>query len=362
MTLDLLDLTPCELRANQFWIDACTHLHHAAGVPTVQGTIKSTPGDFLVEEVLGFTPDGNGEHLFLFIEKRELNTTDVQQILSRHFRKPLLQVSFSGMKDKQAVTRQWFSVQVGQNALAEIPDLASDRIRILEVAKNSRKLRRGSHRTNKFKICIRNLKGDQAGLEGKLRLLQQQGVPNYFGPQRFGYDCNTLLQVVAWFSGKVPGKRGNTRGLWLSAARAFLFNQVLSERVASNTWNQAIEGDLMALAGTASVFAADRASADELQQRLEKFDIHPTGPLWGKGELASAGKVASLEQALAAHFQVLSAGLVREGLEQDRRPLRLQVHDLLYAHERDELALEFSLGKGSYATSVIRELIQTELA
>src|SRR3990167_7958759 len=109
MTSDLLDLIPRELRDNQFWIDACTRLHYAGGVPTVQGTIKSNPGDFLVEEVLGFAPDGKGEHLFLFIEKRELNTTDVQQILSRHFRKPLLQVSFSGMKDKQAVTRQWFS-------------------------------------------------------------------------------------------------------------------------------------------------------------------------------------------------------------------------------------------------------------
>jgi len=343
------------------WIVACFNVGRAWESTGTTGLLKVHPDDFQVEENLGFEPDGEGEHLFLQVEKVNLATTEVQLLLAKYFRQPLRNVSFAGMKDKQARTVQWFSVLAGRAASEEIPQLSAIGARVLQVARNSRKLRRGSHRGNNFNLRIRELRGDKSALVERLCSLETAGVPNYFGPQRFGYGGSTLKQALIGFTATAtaPGKRGNAQGMQLSAARAFLFNQILSRRVLGQSWNTAMKGDLMALDGSASIFDAAKADVDELQERLIRLDIHPTGPLWGSGKPATTSRTAELEMELAASYSLLGDGLARAGLSQERRSLRLRISALQHAFEQDDLLLGFSLPKGSYATAVLRELIHT---
>lgn len=333
-------------------------LHFAWGGPLLQAAFKQQPEDFRVAEELGFEPDGAGEHLFLHIEKTGLSTFEAQGMLARHFRIPAKDIAYAGMKDKQGVTRQWFSVHARKESTGDT-DLQHPHLRILRATRNSRKLRRGTHKGNRFRIVLRNPVGDRDACVARLQTLATGGVPNYFGGQRFGRREDNTDRALAWFSGELnPGRQ--ERSLILSAARSYLFNAVLSERVRSNTWNSALEGDVIALAGTGSTFAAERATADELQNRLQALDIHATGPLWGRGQLASSGAAQELELRIIGAYQQLRAGLETHGLVQERRPLRLVVTELQSSFSADALTIEFSLGRGAYATSVLRELVTTE--
>jgi tRNA pseudouridine13 synthase len=337
-------------------------LSHAWGGPPMRGMIKFAPEDFQVEEQLGFEPDGAGEHLWLFIEKIGLTTFDAQRVLARHFNVALRDTAFAGMKDRQAVTRQWFSLHVKKIQQNLIDEFSHAHLRIVHSVANSRKLRRGSHKSNHFRIVVRNLEGDKEKAQHCLQQINEGGVPNYFGAQRFGHADDNASKAMDWFQGKIKSPDRNDRSLLLSAARSFLFNAVLDERVKSACWNTCIDGDVMALAGSASVFTSSRASADELSKRLAEFDVHPTGPLWGRGALATSGDAARREQATVEQFSELAAGLETHGLVQERRPLRLQLKSLQTHFDGSTLQLEFALDRGTYATSVLRELITMETA
>lgn len=340
------------------WVDACTQLPWAHGEPLVTGRLKVQPEDFEVEEDLGFTPDGKGEHLFVLVEKRGLTTPDAQLELSRKLRLHPRDIAWSGMKDKQALTRQWFSLHVPKGEPA-LEACNSSQLRVLRAERNSRKLRRGSHAANRFRLKLQDCAGPHDWLAARLDLVAQHGVPNYFGPQRFGNGCSTLLQAADWLEGRTREHKRARCSLLLSAGRAFLFNQLLAARVRGQSWNQVLDGDVMAMAGTGSVFAAAKAEAAELRRRLDDMDIHPSGPLWGRGELLSAGACAELERSVLAPWTALAQGLEAQGLQQERRALRLQVKQLQSHWEGSTLHLEFTLEKGSYATSVLRELITT---
>jgi len=338
----------------------------AYGGPVLRAGFKQVPEDFWVEELLGFSPDGVGEHLFVEIEKSGLTTFEAQALLARHFRLPLRDTQFAGMKDKQGVTRQWFSLHLGKRA-EPAESFSHPQLRLLQQLRNSRKLRRGSHKGNRFRIVLRAPVGDRDVMLERLHTISTSGVPNYFGAQRFGRDGANVVRAQAWFSGGSTPLR-TERSLLLSAARSCLFNACLSARVAAGTWNRCIDGDVLALAGTASTFASARAGPEELQRRLASFDIHPTGPLWGRGEPPVSGAALALEQQVVATMPALAAGLVAQGLEQERRPLRLQVSGLQGSFETNVagkstmenqvLVLEFSLVRGSYATAVLRELLE----
>lgn len=335
-------------------------LEHAFGAPVLDAVFKQQPQDFHVDEVLGFEPDGAGEHLLLQVEKTGLTTFEAQALLARHYNAAVRDTAFSGMKDKQGVTRQWFSVPARAAAAPAAPPEHAQ-LRVLRAERNSRKLRRGAHRANRFRIVLRAPSGDVAAARERLQLLAQHGVPNYFGVQRFGHAEGNVPQALAWFRGALQPARAQ-RSLLLSAARSYLFNVHLSARVRAQTWHTAIPGDVMALAGSASTFAASRASAEELAQRLAEFDIHVTGPLWGKGPLAVSDDALHGESRLAEMYPDLCAGLEAHGLEQERRPLRAEVAGLHAEFAPDALVLEFSLARGAYATSVLRELIHLERA
>lgn len=345
-------------QAAQGWVEACNDLPFAHGEPRMSGLLKVEPEDFEVEEVLGFTPDGSGEHVFVYVEKRGLTTPDAQLELSRALRLHPRDIAYSGMKDKQALTRQWFSLHSPKGELV-LDACNTDRLQILHSARNSRKLRRGSHVANRFRLKLHACEGSHEWLDQRLAQVALCGVPNYFGPQRFGNGCSSLLQAVDWLEGRTQERKRTRCSLLLSAARSFLFNQLLAERVRRNCWDQVLDGEVMALAGTGSIFPAVKAEAAELQRRLDEMDLHPSGPLWGRGVSMSTGACALLEQKVIVAWPTLAAGLENQGLQQERRALRLPVQELRHAWDGNTLLLDFTLTKGSYATSVLREFIRT---
>lgn len=328
-------------------------LAFAHGGPPLLGCLRATAEDFEVEEVLGFEPDGAGEHVFLLIEKRHANTEWVARQLARAAAVPPGAVGFSGLKDRHAVTRQTFSVHLPGRQGPDWNSLEIEGATILSVGRHSRKLKRGVHRANRFRVRLTRVSGNRIGADECLKRISLDGVPNYFGEQRFGRDGGNLHSARALFAGARMGR--SERGFALSAARSQVFNCVLSERVADRTWNQALDGEVWMLGGTHSIFGPQPID-DEILQRLSRFDIDPTGPLWGLGELRSSGTVAEIEHRIAA-ASGFAAGLEAAELRQERRSLRIRPSGFSATWESgDALLLEFSLPSGCFATSVVREI------
>jgi tRNA pseudouridine13 synthase len=266
-------------------------------------------------------------------------------------------VGFAGLKDRQALTTQWFSVLVANRPEPNWRSLDADDITVIDVSRHRRKLRRGGIATNQFKLRLRDLQGTKKDLMRRLERVASDGVPNYFGPQRFGRDGNNLAIARAMLGGWRMVRSRPQRGLYLSAVRAFLFNRVLAERVANGTWNQAIPGDVMMLDGSHSVFALLQPT-DVINERLARQDIHPTGPLWGRGQSLAQNKASAIESEVLAPYRTWCQSLERAGLTGSRRALRVAVRNLCYRVEAEHtLHLQFMLGPGSYATTVLRELV-----
>lgn len=331
-------------------------LPFAHGQPPLSGQFRAAPEDFQVREMINFPLDGAGEHAWLWVRKCGANTDWVAKRLAERAGVAAGAVSYAGLKDRHAVTEQWFSVHLPGKAdpdwTAIHPDFA-----VLEAVRHSRKLRRGALSGNHFRITIRDLDGDPEALATRWQTITALGVPNYFGEQRFGREAGNLQRAEAMLSGAERVRDRHQRGLYLSAARSALFNAVLAQRVAGGHWNQLMPGEVLMLAGSHSIFSA--AEGDEtLRQRVAGFDLHPTGPLWGAGELLSSGAVRELEETVAAEWPIFRDGLPTAGLKQERRALRLVVEDAALAFPEPGVArVEFRLSAGAYATTVLRELI-----
>ncbi len=312
----------------------------AHGSPLFAARIRTTPADFDVTEELGYEFDGNGEHDFLYVEKTGANTEWVSRQLASFADVPARDVGYSGLKDRHAVTRQWFSVPRWNSpdwSLFETPDVV-----MLDVQRHSKKLRRGAHKSNAFKIILRNIDGDSDSLSERLQLITEQGVPNYFGPQRFGREGGNIRLADDWAAGKrLPRHK---RSIAISSARSFLFNEALVQRVRDGSWNQIVPGDLANLDGTGSVFTVDNIDAD-IERRCAEMDIHPAV------ELAGDGSDCGHE----AWQKAFDRGRVKPG----SRSLRLKVRDLQAQTGEDGIELRFTLGRGAFATSVLREICQT---
>ena len=337
-------------------MDSSQSLRRAHGDAVLSARVRATPEDFFVEELPGFEPSGAGEHLLLTIEKRGMNTVFAAKRLAKWARVPEMSVSYAGLKDLHAVTRQRFSVHLPKKVAPDIAALESDELRVLEHTWHSRKLPRGALAGNRFVLALRDVQGDREAIGQRLQSIADRGVPNYFGEQRFGRGGDNVAQALAMFTGRRV--RREERTLLLSAARSELFNRVLAARVRAGNWNSALEGEVWSLAGSRSVFGPEPFS-DELARRLAEFDIHPSGPLWGRGELRSRAAAAELEMQAVADKDALAlrAGLEVAGLEHERRALRLRPADLRWEWLDDtSLQLSFSLPPGAYATVVLAEL------
>lgn len=320
----------------------------AHGGPILGGILRQSAEDFAVIEVLGFTPDGQGEHDYLWLEKKHANTNWVARQLAAFAGIAARDVGVAGMKDRHAVTRQWFSVRRPGGTLADWSVLDVEGVRVLEVSRNSRKLRRGAHAGNQFRIVIRDLEGSPEKLDNYIASIRKYGVPNYFGEQRFGHEGRNLQLAEAFFAGKrLPREK---RSIALSSARAWLFNHVLQQRVRDKTWSELEQGDIAVLEGSGSIFAVEDVDTS-ISERCKQLELHPTGPLWGKSE-----NTRDDERAVAEQFPIIAHGLEKH-TKASRRSLRLAVHDLKTSLDGDTLTLEFYLTRGSFATAVLRELL-----
>jgi len=320
------------------------------------GSIRSLPEDFFVAEILDFEFSADGEHDFLLIEKTGANTAWVARQLAGFANVAERDVGYAGMKDRHAVTRQWFSVRRPSGAKAQWDRLEIEGVSVNRYERHRRKLKKGAHRGNRFEIKVRDTSAPNDVQSEWLDRVSETGVPNYFGEQRFGHAGANLQLVADLFKGRRLSRA--KRGLALSTARAFLFNHVLEHRIADGSWNQLIPGDCANLHGSGSVFHVPDVDAT-LRQRCMEQDIHPTGPLWGQGEVASSSTIAALEKSVAARFAEISSGLELH-TDQARRALRLAVHNFEWQFDDGDLHLKFELNRGGFATAVLREIVYYE--
>lgn len=329
-------------------------LPFAHGGPPLVARLRSTPEDFVVEELSVGEADGDGEHVLLEVEKRDANTMWVARELAIFAGVKPMAVGFAGLKDRHAVTRQRFSVQLA--GLPE-PDWAAfphPGVRITSSARHRRKLKRGALAGNRFTLVLRDVNGERKQAEDVLEAVAARGVPNYFGEQRFGHGGANVERARNMFGGRRMDRA--TRSMLISAARSKLFNDVLAQRVGEDTWNAALDGEIWCLHGSRSWFGPEPLTPT-LEKRLADGDIHPSGPLWGRGDMPTRDAARRLEQAVIEADTELARGLEHVGLEQDRRPLRLLPQELAWDWLSDDaLQLRFCLPPGTYATVVVREL------
>ena len=320
----------------------------------LSGTVRNKPSDFKVDEISSFELSGEGEHVYLHIEKTGENTDWVGGLLAKIAEVPRKDVSYAGMKDRHAITTQWFSVQMPGREAPNWQEQLPSSIKILSETRHDKKLRRGALKGNRFTLIIRDVEGDIDQAKARYQQIKENGVPNYYGEQRFGRNFNNVESAKNWFAGQFKPKSRPKRSIFLSAARSWVFNHLLSQRVKQGTWNQAQIGDVFMLNGSHSCFPDDGDTT--LVERTQRQELHPTGVLWGKGDLSSAGEIAMLEQQVADDFEDLAKGLIKHGLKQERRSLRLSVSEFDYGFEADHITLSFVLPAGSFATVVFREL------
>lgn len=333
-----------------------------------QAVYRLQPEDFQVTEVLGFEPEGQGEHVFVWIEKTNSSTAQVAQELARLVGIHPKLVAFSGLKDRYAVTQQWFSLHLpGQPD----PDLAKLRSapaansnsahwQALKLLRHPRKLKRGTHQANHFQLRLHLPEANAstaAWLEQRWHMLVQQGVPNYFGPQRFGIGASNTQQGLNWLLAEHPVKppSRSSKSLYLSAVRSALFNAWLAQSLHEQTWQQPAPGSCYNLAGTRSFFGS---TADEnLSHRLATGDVHPAGPLAGRGEFSSQTTALQAEEQFRRKHQAVWQALANQGLRLEYLSARVIPAAAQLTWQQPWLHLSFSLPRGSFATSILRELV-----
>jgi tRNA pseudouridine13 synthase len=335
------------------------NLAYVASPPLATALIRCYPEDFQVVEELPFTLSGEGDHVWLLLRKRNTNTVWLARQLARIAGVRPVDVGYAGLKDRHALTTQWFSINLsGKKEPDWAAALDSEGVQVFKVIRHHRKLQRGALKGNRFLLTLRQFRGNPEAVSADLMRLKIEGVPNYFGAQRFGWEDQNLEQAHKWFTSGRPPKDCYLRGLLLSAARAFLFNKVLAERVQAATWNQPLPGDALILDGSRGFFLAETVD-EALRARVRCLDCHPSGPLWGQGESLTMSIVRALEEQVLAGSALWRGGLEREGLKQERRSLRLVVADLEWSFTtEDSLQLKFYLPAGAYATTMLREVVE----
>lgn len=362
--------------------------------PILQAQYKAVATDFVVNEILQNTFTGDGEHLWLHIQKMGMNTAYLAKLLAEWADIPLRDVGYSGLKDRHALTTQWFSLRIPKKQLPSTEFMPIDigegeNIQILDQHWHHKKLGRGAHRANQFIITLRDIQLTDVGLNTEQLLIAKQkiaqhleqmskmGVPNYFGSQRFGHGGNNIKEALRLFTelpkdnvksdtkSKVKNKRKRApkeqHTMALSAARSLIFNEILAARVRDGSWNTGMSGEVFNLNGSGSIFAVEQMD-DDLRARLIEGDIHPTAPLWGVDNDKVSGTAAILEHDVVQKNPVLTqlaVGLTQHNIKAQRRALRLPIEEMTWEWQDEKtLILSFNLPTGSFATSVLAALVQ----
>lgn len=317
------------------------------------GSIKQAPEDFRVAEVLRFEPEGTGDHLYLYIEKTNANTEWVQRQLAKIAGLQARDIGYAGLKDRYAVTRQWFSVYAPNDKELDFSSLP-DELRIVRQTRGQKKLKQAAVLANQFFIRTKLGDFDTNALTKQLTYIRDNGFPNYFGSQRFGLDGRNIDNLIALGKGK--RFKPHQKGMFISAGRAYIFNQILNERVKHDCWNQWIAGDVAMLDGTRSIFPIETVT-EELEQRLASFDIHPALPLYGTGEWPSTLEQQKLEQKVYAENPSVITALEKLKVEVMPRASRVVPQDMQWQLHDVFLDLHFTLPAGAFATTLIEQII-----
>ena len=368
--------------------------------PLKQASYKAHTTDFIVNELLPLEFTGEGEHLWLHIQKSGMNTAYLAKLLSEWADIPLRDVGYSGLKDRHALTTQWFSLRIPKKQwpdceFAPVDISANESVTILEQQWHNKKLNRGTHRANQFIITLRDIEfadieaslslqaptseellSAKQAVEQHLTTISQSGVPNYFGPQRFGRNGNNIREALSLFARPAPEVRPQSNKskrkrvpreqntMELSAARSLIFNEILAARVRDGSWNTGLAGEVFNLDGSGSIFSSDEID-ETLRARLESGDIHPTAVLWGMGNEKVCGVAATIESDIVAQSTLLTqlaTGLEQRDIKAQRRALRLPIEALSWEWQDKDgeqiLVLNFTLTTGSFATSVLASLVQ----
>ena len=377
---------PAVLRAE--WLTAALEVPRAFGAPLARGILRTEPEDFVVEEDLGFTASGAGQHVLLKVRKRNANTQWVSRELAKLCGCHPRDIGYAGLKDRRAIAIQWFTVPKSQLSLEAWREVRHPEFDVLEANAHSRKLPRGALAGNRFMIRVRGIEVADADLDARVAEIGRRGVPNFFGPQRFGHNGANLARIADGLRALHPRERGFV----LSAARSVVFNAVLAVRVRDGTWDHLEDGDIANLDGRGSIFPVDAIDAT-LTERTAQLDIHPTGPQWGRGAPATKQRIADLETHVAGLFPEPCALTVDARMDQERRALRLAVRELTWKREpaaeanttdamhastadamdantanavdantvdASAIVFSFRLTRGSFATTVLRELIDSD--
>lgn len=328
------------------------------GGPLGRARFKVYPEDFMVEECLGFEPSGVGEHCLVWVEKRDMdsNTAGARLADALGLRRRL--VSHCGLKDRHAVTRQWFSLHMPGQPSPEPDVLESEGLRILHITRNTRKLRRGIHYGNRFTIRLREPCFDFATAWQRWQQIVTEGVPNFFGEQRFGHEGRNVEKALAMFRCEFTPGDPLLRGLLLSSVRSHLFNAVIAERLQRGIWDRPLPGEVYGFPDNGTLLLIHNQRGDETQ-RFAEGKVELTAPLWGSGELHTTDEVRALEREIAWRFPEHTTGLEAAGLRQERRIMRLRpMNSSVMALSGGDLEFRFDLPRGAYATTVLRELAE----
>lgn len=320
-----------------------------------KGILKLKPEDFQVDEIPLMIPAGEGEHIYLHIKKREVNTHWVARLLSEKFGVKENDVSYAGQKDRYAVTTQWFSIYAPKIELTlETRPFPDEDIEILSQTRHSKKLRRGDLVGNRFNIVLRDLTSVQENspssieelkeaIEKNLELIKEHGVPNYFGLQRFGRGGGNMDQAFAMLTGQRREKNRQKKSMYLSAARSYIFNEVVAARIQKGLWGKSLAGDI------------DITGSETQQAEMA------TAPMWGRGRLTSKEETLQLEKDISGPHHELCDGMEHAGLNQERREIVSNIENMQWQWlENNDLNIKFALASGHYATSVLQEFIQAE--
>ncbi len=331
-------------------------LAYLHGKPCQKGRLKAENKDFMVYENLGYEMSGDGEFVALRVRKDDANTLFVGEKLAKFAGVAVKNMGYAGLKDRHAVTEQWFCLQMPGKPTPDFSQFALEGVEILEVTRHNRKIRTGSLEGNRFDILLRDVV-ETDEITQRLENLKTYGFPNYFTEQRFGRDNHNLTQALRWAKGEITVKDRKKRSFYLSAARSYVFNLVVSARLKLGLAHQVLPQDILQLKGSHSWFVADeKEDLTLLQQRLESGDLQLTAPLLGEQD----PKGASLEQQVVLEQEAILNLMQKARMDSARRTLMMLPQDLTWQFEAQGLRLKFALPAGSYATALVRELVLLE--
>ncbi|MDH2998400.1 tRNA pseudouridine(13) synthase TruD [Pasteurellaceae bacterium LFhippo2] len=330
-------------------------LNYLFGQPQQVGRLKAEFKDFIVKEELGYEISGDGEFVAVKVRKTNANTLFVGEKLAQFAGISERNMSYAGLKDRHAITEQWFCLHLAGKETPDFSQFSLEGVEILDVTRHNRKIRVGSLAGNHFEILLRDVQ-ESADIIERLNQLQAVGFPNYFTEQRFGRDGHNLTQAQRWANGEIKVKDRKKRSFYLSAARSEIFNLIVSDRIERQLTQQVLENDVMQLSGSNSWFVAKAEELDELNNRLESRDILLTAALVGENSLEQT--VSSYEQHIVENQTLLLNLMKQERMNSARRPMFCKPQNFSWNFESEGLRLHFYLDSGSYATALVRELIQ----